>query len=200
MGSEMCIRDSGGPVDEVIENLKSLLNAGDLIIDGGNSYYRDTERRLNDLKTMNIDYLGTGISGGPDGARYGPAIMVGGTGYEKVSELLCSIAAQDNFGKACCSYIGAGGAGHYVKMVHNGVEYAEMQLLAEVYQLLRFFCQIEPEEIVSIFNTWQETNLDSYLLRITAEILSQKDGDVPFIDKVLDKAGQKGTGLSLIHI
>ena len=148
-----------GAVDEVIENLKPLLNAGDLIIDGGNSHYRDAERRLNDLKTMNIDYLGTGISGGPHGSRQGPAIMVGGTGYENVSELLCSIAAQDNSGKACCSYIGAGGAGHYVKMVHNGVEYAEMQLLDEVYQLLRYYCQVEPQEIASIFNTWRDTDL-----------------------------------------
>ena len=184
----------GAAVDEVIGNLKPLLKAGDLIIDGGNSYYQDTERRLQDLETMNIDYLGVGISGGPDGARQGPAIMVGGTGYEKVSDLLCSIATQDKSGKPCCDYIGAGGAGHYVKMVHNGIEYAEMQLLAEVYQLLRYYCQIEPDEISSIFNTWQETDLASYLLRITAEILTQKDGDEPFIDKILDKAGQKGTG------
>jgi len=183
-----------GAVDEVIENLKPLLNAGDLIIDGGNSHYQDTERRLQDLKTMNIDYLGTGISGGPDGSRHGPAIMVGGTGYEKVNDLLCSIAAQDSSGKACCSYIGAGGAGHYVKMVHNGIEYAEMQLLAEVYLLLRYYCQVEPQEIAGVFKTWQETDLASYLLRITAEILTQKDGDEPFIDKILDKAGQKGTG------
>ena len=185
---------AGAAVDEVIENLTPLLNAGDLIIDGGNSHYRDTERRLNDLKTMNIDYLGTGISGGPHGARQGSSIRVGGTGYEKVSDLLCSIAAQDNSGKPCCDYIGAGGAGHYVKMVHNGIEYAEMQLLAEVYQLLRYFCQVEPQEIAGIFKVWQETDLSSYLLQITADILTQKDGDAPFIDKVLDKAGQKGTG------
>ena len=183
-----------GAVDEVIENLKPLLNAGDLIIDGGNSHYRDTERRLNDLKTMNIDYLGTGISGGPHGARQGPSIMVGGTGYEKVSELLCRIASLDNSGKPCCSYIGAGGAGHYVKMVHNGIEYAEMQLLTEVYQLMRYYCQVEPQEIAGIFKVWQETDLSSYLLKITADILTQKDGNEPFIDKVLDKAGQKGTG------
>jgi 6-phosphogluconate dehydrogenase len=143
---------------------------------------------------MNIDYLGAGISGGLDGARYGPAIMVGGTGYEKVSDLLCSIAAQDNSGKPCCDYIGAGGTGHYVKMVHNGIEYAEMQLLAEVYQILRYYCQVEPQEIASIFNTWRDTDLDSYLLKVTADILTQMDGDEPFIDKVLDKAGQKGTG------
>ena len=184
----------GAAVDEVIGNLKPILKAGDLIIDGGNSYYQDTERRLQDLETMNIDYLGVGISGGPDGVRQGPAIMVGGTGYEKVSDLLCSIAAQDKSGKPCCDYIGAGGAGHYVKMVHNGIEYAEMQLLAEVYQLLRYYCQIEPDEIASIFNTWRETDLDSYLLRITAEILDKMDGGEPFIDKILDKAGQKGTG------
>ena len=183
-----------GAVDEVIESLKPLLNAGDLIIDAGNSHYQDTERRLQDLKTMNIDYLGTGISGGPDGSRHGPAIMVGGTGYEKVNDLLYSIAAHDTSGKACCAYIGPGGAGHYVKMVHNGIEYAEMQLLAEVYQLLRYYCQIEPQEISGVFKTWQETDLASYLLRITAEILTQKDRDEPFIDKVLDKAGQKGTG------
>jgi len=185
---------SGGAVDEVIENLKSLLNAGDLIIDGGNSHYRDTDRRLNDLKTMNIDYLGTGISGGAHGARQGPSIMVGGTGYEKVSELLCRIASLDNSGKPCCSYIGVGGAGHYVKMVHNGIEYAEMQLLAEVYQLLRYYGQVEPQEIAGIFKVWQETDLSSYLLQITADILTQIDGDAPFIDKVLDKAGQKGSG------
>jgi len=185
---------AGVAVDEVIENLTPFLKTGDLIIDGGNSHYQDTERRLQDLKTMNIDYLGAGISGGPDGARQGPAIMVGGTGYEKVSNLLCSITAQDKSKKPCCDYIGAGGAGHYVKMVHNGIEYAEMQLLAEVYQLLQNFCQVEPQEIAGIFNTWRETDLDSYLLRITAEILVQKDGDEPLIDKVLDKAGQKGTG------
>jgi len=185
---------AGAAVDEVIENLTPFLKAGDLIIDGGNSHYRDTERRLQDLSTMNIDYLGAGISGGLDGARYGPAIMVGGTGYEKVSDLLCSIAAQDNSGKPCCDYIGAGGTGHYVKMVHNGIEYAEMQLLAEVYQILRYYCQVEPQEIASIFNTWRDTDLDSYLLKVTADILTQMDGDEPFIDKVLDKAGQKGTG------
>ena len=185
---------AGAAVDEVIENLTPFLKAGDLIVDGGNSHHRDTERRLQDLETMNIDYLGVGISGGPDGARQGPAIMVGGTGYEKASNLLCSIAAQDSSGKDCCSYIGAGGAGHYVKMVHNGIEYAEMQLLAEVYQLLRYYCQVEPQEIAGIFNTWQEADLASYLLRITADILAQKDGDEPFIDKVLDNAGQKGTG------
>ena len=185
---------AGGSVDEVIENLTPFLKAGDLIVDGGNSHHRDTERRLQDLETMNIDYLGVGISGGPDGARQGPAIMVGGTGYEKASNLLCSIAAQDSSGKDCCSYIGAGGAGHYVKMVHNGIEYAEMQLLAEVYQLLRYYCQVEPQNIAGIFNTWQEADLASYLLRITADILAQKDGDEPFIDKVLDNAGQKGTG------
>ena len=185
---------AGAAVDEVIENLKPFLKAGDLIIDGGNSRYQDTERRLQDLETMNIDYLGAGISGGPDGTQRGPAIMVGGTGFEKVSDLLCSIAAQDNSGKACCSYIGAGGAGHYVKMVHNGIEYAEMQLLAEVYHLLRYYCQVEPQEIAVIFKTWQKADLASYLLRITADILAQKDGNKPFIDKVLDKAGQKGTG------
>ena len=185
---------AGAAVDEVIENLTPFLKAGDLIVDGGNSHHRDTERRLQDLETMNIDYLGAGISGGPDGARQGPAIMVGGTGYEKASNLLCSIAAQDSSGKDCCSYIGAGGAGHYVKMVHNGIEYAEMQLLAEVYQLLRYYCQVEPQKIAGIFNTWQEADLASYLLRITADILAQMDGDEPFIDKVLDKAGQKGTG------
>jgi len=185
---------AGAAVDEVIENLKPFLKAGDLIIDGGNSHHRDTERRLQDLETMNIDYLGAGISGGPDGARQGPAIMIGGTGYKKVSDLLCSISAQDKSEKPCCDYIGAGGAGHYVKMVHNGIEYAEMQLLAEVYQLLQNFCQVEPQEIAEIFNTWSETDLDSYLLRITAEILAQKDGDEPFIDKILDNAGQKGTG------
>jgi 6-phosphogluconate dehydrogenase len=185
---------AGAAVDEVIENLTPFLKAGDLIVDGGNSHHRDTERRLQDLETMNIDYLGVGISGGPDGARQGPAIMVGGTGYEKASNLLCSIAAQDSSGKDCCSYIGAGGAGHYVKMVHNGIEYAEMQLLAEVYQLLRYYCQVEPQKIAGIFNTWQEADLASYLLRITADILAQKDGDEPFIDKVLDNAGQKGTG------
>ena len=185
---------AGAAIDEVIENLTPFLKAGDLIVDGGNSHHRDTERRLQDLETMNIDYLGAGISGGPDGARQGPAIMVGGTGYEKASNLLCSIAAQDSSGKDCCSYIGAGGAGHYVKMVHNGIEYAEMQLLAEVYQLLRYYCQVEPQKIAGIFNTWQEADLASYLLRITADILAQKDGDEPFIDKVLDNAGQKGTG------
>ena len=185
---------AGAAVDEVIENLKPFLKAGDLIIDGGNSRYQDTERRLQELETMNIDYLGAGISGGPDGTQRGPAIMVGGTGFEKVSDLLCSIAAQDNSGKACCSYIGAGGAGHYVKMVHNGIEYAEMQLLAEVYHLLRYYCQVEPQEIAVIFKTWQKADLASYLLRITADILAQKDGNKPFIDKVLDKAGQKGTG------
>ncbi len=185
---------AGAAIDEVIESLTPFLKAGDIIIDGGNSHYRDTERRLQDLETMNIDYLGAGISGGPDGSRQGPAIMVGGTGYKKVSDLLCSITAQDSSGKACCSYIGAGGAGHYVKMVHNGIEYAEMQLLAEAYQLLRYYCQVEPQEITGIFNTWQEVDLDSYLLRITAEILARMDGDEPFIDKVLDNAGQKGTG------
>ncbi len=187
--------NAGAAVDAVISELKSLLDKGDVIIDGGNSHYKETERRSQELESVGIDYIGTGVSGGEEGALKGPSIMPGGTpsAYPKVSQYLEKIAARDRWGGGCCTYIGKGGAGHFVKMVHNGIEYAEMQLLAEVYSILIRRGQTA-DEIADILSEWTDTDISSYLLEITVDILRKKEGDVPLIDKILDQAGNKGTG------
>ncbi|MGE7767741.1 decarboxylating NADP(+)-dependent phosphogluconate dehydrogenase [Peribacillus sp. NPDC096540] len=188
---------AGKPIDSVINSLLSHLESGDIIMDGGNSHYEDTERRYDELKSKGISYLGIGISGGEVGALKGPSIMPGGDkeAYEKVAPILTKIAAQVN-DDPCCTYIGPKGAGHFVKMVHNGIEYADMQLIAEAYTFLREKLHLEVNEIAEIFETWNQGELKSYLIEITAEILRKKDEvtGLPLIDVILDKAGQKGTG------
>ncbi|MDM5304378.1 decarboxylating NADP(+)-dependent phosphogluconate dehydrogenase [Peribacillus frigoritolerans] len=188
---------AGKPIDSVITSLLPHLQSGDIIMDGGNSHYEDTERRYDELKSKGFSYVGIGISGGEVGALKGPSIMPGGDkdAYEKVAPILTKIAAKVN-DAPCCTYIGPKGAGHFVKMVHNGIEYADMQLIAEAYTFLREKLHLEVNEIADIFETWNQGELKSYLIEITAEILRKKDEvtGLPLIDVILDKAGQKGTG------
>jgi len=188
---------AGKPIDSVIGTLVPFLEAGDVIMDGGNSHYEDTERRYDELKSKGIGYLGIGISGGEVGALNGPSIMPGGDKdvYDKVAPILTKIAAQVDQ-DPCCVYIGSKGSGHFVKMVHNGIEYADMQLIAEAYTFLRRRLGLSVNEIADIFETWNQGELNSYLIQITAEILRKKDEitGLPLIDVILDKPGQKGTG------
>ncbi len=188
---------AGKAIDSVIQSVVPFLEEGDVIMDGGNSHYKDTERRYDELKALGIGYLGIGISGGEVGALTGPSIMPGGDQevYDKVAPILTKIAAQVN-DTPCCTYIGPKGAVHFVKMVHNGIEYADMQLIAEAYTFLRKNVGLAVEEIATIFETWNQGELKSYLIEITAEILRKKDEvtGLPLIDMILDKAGQKGTG------
>ncbi|MDX1543196.1 MAG: NADP-dependent phosphogluconate dehydrogenase [Christiangramia sp.] len=186
---------AGKPVDSVISELVPLLDEGDLLIDAGNSHYKDTERRLKNLQDRKILFLGTGISGGEEGARKGPSIMPGGSkeAFQRIEINLNLIAARDKNGKPCCSYIGPGGSGHFVKMLHNGIEYGEMQLIAEFYHFMRYYLNLKPTEISSIFNKWN-TTLNSYLLEISAGILQKSEKGSLILDKILDVAGQKGTG------
>lgn len=188
---------AGKAIDSVIGSLIPLLEKGDVIMDGGNSHFEDTARRYDDLKSKGIGYLGIGISGGEVGALTGPSIMPGGDKdvYEKAAPILTKIAAQVE-GDPCCTYIGPKGAGHFVKIVHNGIEYADMQLIAEAYTFLREKLHLSVEEIAEIFETWNQGELKSYLIEITAEILRKKDEltGFPLIDVILDKTGQKGTG------
>jgi len=192
----MIMVNAGKPVDLVIDALIPLLSKDDCLIDGGNSHYTLTFERYKRLKEREIHFLGAGVSGGEEGALKGPSIMPGGSkeAYNKSGKFLETIAARDKNNTPCCTYIGPEGAGHYVKMIHNGIEYAEMQLLAESYHLLRFYAQRTPDQIADIFNSWRNKGLDSYLLEITTNILLKKEGDDFLIDKILDKAGQKGTG------
>ncbi|MES1042198.1 decarboxylating NADP(+)-dependent phosphogluconate dehydrogenase [Peribacillus simplex] len=188
---------AGKAIDSVITSLLPHLESGDIIMDGGNSHYEDTERRYDELKSKGFSYVGIGISGGEVGALKGPSIMPGGDkeAYEKVAPILTKIAAKVN-DDPCCTYIGPKGSGHFVKMVHNGIEYADMQLIAEAYTFLREKLHLEVNEIADIFETWNQGELKSYLIEITAEILRKKDEvtGLPLIDVILDKAGQKGTG------
>ena len=185
---------AGPGIDGLIGELSEYLSSGDIIIDGGNSFYKDTARRDLELKAKGLNYIGSGVSGGEKGARFGPSIMPGGDkkAYELVSKYLTAIAAEDGHGGSCCSYIGPSGSGHFVKMIHNGIEYGEMQLIAELYDLLRR--GFSNEEIAGIFESWSKDGMSSYLLDISIEILRYKEDDVYLIDKILDKAGNKGTG------
>ena len=187
---------AGSPVDELIATMASLLEVDDILIDGGNSHYLDTVRRIKNLKNHGINFIGSGISGGEEGARFGPSIMPGGDAkaYEHISPFLEKIAAKDKNGLPCCAYIGTEGSGHFVKMVHNGIEYAEMQLIAEVYEMLRYGLAFSPLEVATIFKEWNASSLNSYLLEITIDILLKKEGNEFLIDKILDAASQKGTG------
>jgi 6-phosphogluconate dehydrogenase len=192
----MLMVKAGTPVDDNISQLLPLLQPGDIIIDGGNSLYTDTERRLANLATQGILYLGSGISGGEEGARHGPSIMPGGAAaaWPHVQPIFQRIAAQVA-GQACCDWVGDGGAGHYVKMVHNGIEYGDMQLIAEAYQLLHQGLGLDFDALHHTFNTWNQGVLESYLIEITAHIFTVKDTDgTPLVTKIVDSAGQKGTG------
>jgi 6-phosphogluconate dehydrogenase len=187
---------AGAATDIVISALHPHLDVGDVLMDGGNAHYQDTERRIGELSKRGIHFMGVGVSGGEEGALYGPSIMPGGAFeiYDQVQPLLEIIAAKDAHGKPCCAHIGIGGAGHFVKMIHNGIEYAEMQLITEVYGLMRFYLGMELPAIANQFDTWNAGPLQSYLLEISAKILRKKDGDHSVIDLILDKAQQKGTG------
>ncbi len=187
---------AGKPVDLLLEQLHPLLEEGDLVMDGGNSHYLDTNRRTIEMHNHRLHFLGVGISGGEEGALKGPSLMPGGEreGYQKVADLLEKLAARDQRGVPCCTYIGPQGAGHFVKMVHNGIEYAEMQALAEAYQLLRFHLNFSPAAIAEEFTAWQSSGLNSYLLEITIAILQKQEDGGLLLDKILDAAEQKGTG------
>jgi len=192
----MLMVKAGDVVDLFIDQLVPLLDEGDIIIDGGNSLYTDSTRRTNTLKEKGILFIGTGVSGGEEGARTGPSIMPGGNlgAWESVKPIFQAISAQVN-GEACCDWVGKEGAGHYVKMVHNGIEYGDMQLISEAYQLMREGLGMSADECHQTFSEWSKGVLDSYLIEITAAILTFKDTDgSPLIDKILDAAGQKGTG------
>lgn len=192
----MLMVKAGDVVDKFIEQLLPYLEKGDIIIDGGNSLYNDSDRRTKDLEQKGILFVGSGVSGGEEGARHGPSIMPGGNkeAWPAVKPIFQAIAAQVE-GEACCDWVGDGGAGHYVKMVHNGIEYGDMQLICEAYQLMREGLGMSGDEIQAVFAEWNEGVLDSYLIEITRDILAVKDTDGSLIiDKIMDKAGQKGTG------
>ncbi|MET0298663.1 MAG: NADP-dependent phosphogluconate dehydrogenase [Flavitalea sp.] len=193
----MMLVPAGGPVDAVIEDLLPLLDEGDVVIDGGNSHFTDTLRRISYLENKHIHFMGMGVSGGEKGARFGPSIMPGGDveAWNTVKPILESIAAKVN-DEPCVAYMGKGAAGHYVKMVHNGIEYAIMQLISEAYDFLKRGLNYTNEEIHVIFKKWNEGSLQSFLVEITADIFTQKD-DITgkdLVDQILDKAGSKGTG------
>lgn len=188
---------AGEAVDQMIDELTPLLEKGDIIIDGGNSHYPDSERRFQALKEKGILFIGTGISGGEEGARHGPSIMPGGhpDAWPDVKPIFQAIAARSEDGDPCCDWVGEGGAGHYVKMVHNGIEYGDMQIICEAYQLLSSKLEVGEEELSQIFAKWNEGELNSYLIEITSQIFAFKDEDgKPLVRKILDVAGQKGTG------
>lgn len=188
---------AGKPVDEFIAQLVPHLSKGDIIIDGGNSLFTDTNRRCAELAEKGILFVGAGISGGEEGARHGPSIMPGGNpaAWPHVKEIFQSISAKVDGGEPCCDWVGEGGAGHYVKMVHNGIEYGDMQLICESYQLLHKGLKLSTDELKTVYQNWNERELNSYLIEITSHIFGTKDQDgSPLVDKILDVAGQKGTG------
>jgi 6-phosphogluconate dehydrogenase len=195
----MLLVPAGKPVDAVIEDLIPLLDTGDLIIDGGNSRFTDTERRARDLEAKGLRFFGMGVSGGEEGALWGPSLMPGGSkaAYEEVEPILAAVAAKaDEDGEPCVTYLGPGGSGHFVKMVHNGIEYGDMQLISESYDLLRRAMDLSARDFHEIFSAWNEGELASYLIEITANIFQKFDDDsgTLLLDVILDKAGQKGTG------
>ena len=193
----MMMVKAGRPVDELISQLLPFLSSGDVIIDGGNSDFHDTERRVKELEKKGIYFVGTGISGGEEGALHGPSVMPGGSveAWPLVKDILQGISAKLDDGSPCCEWIGAGGAGHFVKMVHNGIEYGDMQLISEAYWVMKKLLDLTNEEMADVFARWNEGKLRSYLIEITANILRHKDKSGGYlIDKILDAAGQKGTG------
>jgi len=193
----MLMVKAGKPVDDFIELLIPHLEKGDIIIDGGNSHFPDTNRRTAYVESKGLLYIGTGVSGGEEGALLGPSIMPGGSkaAWQAVRPIFQAIAAKVSDGVPCCDWVGENGAGHFVKMVHNGIEYGDMQLICEAYQIMRDLLGMSAEEMHNVFKQWNEGDLGSYLIEITGNILEVKDTDgEPLIDKILDTAGQKGTG------
>ncbi len=193
----MMMVKAGQPVDDFIELLIPLLDEGDILIDGGNSHFPDSIRRTKAVESKGLLYIGTGVSGGEEGALKGPSIMPGGSkaAWSAVRPIFQSIAAKVEDGSPCCDWVGEDGAGHFVKMVHNGIEYGDMQLICEAYQLMRDVLGMSAPEMHEVFKAWNEAELDSYLVEITRDILAYKDEDgQPLVDKILDTAGQKGTG------
>jgi 6-phosphogluconate dehydrogenase len=193
----MIMVKAGDVVDQTIEHVLPFLEKGDIIIDGGNSLFTDSNRRTKDLGDKGILFIGTGVSGGEEGARFGPSIMPGGNpeAWPHVKEIFQAIAAKVADGTPCCDWVGEGGAGHYVKMVHNGIEYGDMQLICEAYQLLKDGLGLSADDFAKVFSEWNKGELDSYLIEISATIFAKKDEDgSAILDNILDTAGQKGTG------
>ncbi len=195
----MLLVKAGAPVDATIQQLIPLLDKGDLIIDGGNSFFTDTERRAKELESQGFNFFGMGVSGGEEGALWGPSLMPGGSrdAYKEVEPIMSAVAAKaEEDGEPCVTYLGPGGSGHYVKMVHNGIEYGDMELIAEAYYLLDRALGLSAQEFHEIFTEWNKAELSSFLIEITAKVFSKVDEDTgkPLVDVILDKAGQKGTG------
>lgn len=193
----MLLVKAGQPVDDFIEQLLPHLESGDIIIDGGNSLFDDTNRRQQYVESKGLLYIGTGVSGGEEGARNGPSIMPGGSkaAWPYVKDIFQAISAKVDDGVPCCEWVGEMGAGHYVKMVHNGIEYGDMQLIGEAYNIMKSGLGMSADEMHAVFAEWNRGDLDSYLIEITRDILAKKDDDgAPLVDKILDTAGQKGTG------
>jgi len=193
----MMMVKAGKAVDELIDQLVPLLDHGDILIDGGNSHYPDTIRRTKHLESRGLLFIGTGVSGGEEGALHGPSIMPGGSpaAWPQVKPILQAIAAKLDDGTPCCDWVGEDGAGHFVKMVHNGIEYGDMQLICEAYEAMKELLGMPAEEMHEVFKKWDTGDLSSYLIEITADILAFKDADgQPLVEKILDTAGQKGTG------
>ena len=193
----MMLVKAGQAVDDFIEKLLPLLEPGDIIIDGGNTHFPDTNRRTQYVESKGMLYIGTGVSGGEEGALWGPSIMPGGSpaAWQHLKPIFQSIAAKVEDGSPCCDWVGENGAGHFVKMVHNGIEYGDMQLITEAYQIMKVLLGMTADEMHEVFKEWNEGELSSYLIEITRDILAFKDNDGnPLVDKILDTAGQKGTG------
>jgi 6-phosphogluconate dehydrogenase len=193
----MIMVKAGTPVDETIDQLLQVLEPGDIIIDGGNSNYQDTMRRTGLVESKGLLYVGTGVSGGEEGALTGPSLMPGGSSaaWSSVKPIFQSIAAKAEGGLPCCDWVGENGAGHFVKMVHNGIEYGDMELICETYDILKNLLGLSSDEMAKVFEQWNKGDLKSYLIEITADILKFKDSDgTPLAEKILDAAGQKGTG------
>ena len=193
----MMLVKAGEPVDALIGQLLPHLEPGDIVIDGGNSNFEDTNRRTAELEAKGLLFVGTGVSGGEEGARHGPSIMPGGSpgAWPHVKDIFQSIAAKVVDGSPCCDWVGEAGAGHYVKMVHNGIEYGDMQLICEAYHLMSAGLGMDADGMSEVFRDWNRGDLDSFLIEITSDILAYRDGnDEPLLDRILDKAGQKGTG------
>lgn len=193
----MLMVKAGQPVDSLIEQLIPLLEEGDIIIDGGNSHFPDTIRRTRYVEEKGLLYVGTGVSGGEEGALLGPSLMPGGSpaAWPHIKPIFQAIAAKVEDGSPCCEWVGQDGAGHFVKMVHNGIEYGDMQLICEAYHLMKVLLGMSSDAMHEVFKEWNEGELDSYLIEITRDILAYKDEDgSPLVEKILDTAGQKGTG------
>src|SRR5215831_1590557 len=193
----MLMVKAGPPVDEFIEHLLPYLEPGDIIIDGGNSLFEDTNRRTKYVESKGLLYIGTGVSGGEEGARHGPSIMPGGSpaAWPHVKDIFQKIAAKVEDGSPCCDWVGENGAGHYVKMVHNGIEYGDMELICEAYNLMKTGLGMTADQMHPVFDEWNQGELNSYLIEITRDIMAFKDTDgQPLVEKILDTAGQKGTG------